>query len=289
MTRRTLPPSKRTDYDLNPLDNTVYCRAPIDSIGGPKLGSGVGKEMKAVHMTSVNPTDRGPSRDNVALMFNRIAHRYDLLNHLLSANRDKRWRRKLVDLLPPGENLRVLDLATGTGDQLLSAFECGRVSEGIGLDPAEKMLEIGREKIARRGLADRLRLETGFAESLPVADKSIDAVTISFGIRNVGDVSTALSEMTRVLRPGGRALMLEFSLPSNAIIRRFYLFYFRHILPRLGGVISGDSSAYRYLNRTVETFPYGEDFLALMRSAGFRHVQKHPLTFGIATIYRGDM
>lgn len=245
--------------------------------------------MEAIRMTSVNPTDRGPSRDNVASMFNRIAHRYDLLNHLLSANRDKRWRRKLVDLLPPGDNLHVLDLATGTGDQLLSAFESGRVAQGTGLDPAEKMLAIGREKIAARGLSDKLRLTTGIAESLPVADNSMDAITISFGIRNVTDVQMALSEMTRALRPGGRALILEFSLPSNVLIRQLYLFYFRHVLPRLGALISGDASAYRYLNQTVETFPYGDDFLSLMRQAGFAHVEKLPLTFGIATIYRGDM
>lgn len=245
--------------------------------------------METVHMTSVNPTDRGPSRDNVASMFNRIAHRYDLLNHLLSANRDKRWRRRLVDLLPPGEHLHVLDLATGTGDQLLSVYESGRVAEGTGLDPAEKMLGIGREKIAARGLSEKLQLHTGIAESLPVADSSIDAITISFGIRNVSDVPKALSEMTRVLRPGGRALILEFSLPKNPLIRKLYLFYFRHVLPRLGALISGDATAYRYLNQTVETFPYGDDFLSLMRQAGFAHVEQYPLTFGIATIYRGDM
>ena len=234
-------------------------------------------------------TDKNnPSRKEVFRMFDRIAHRYDFLNHFLSLNRDKAWRKKLAAQLPEGDRLDVLDLATGTADQLLSLFASGRVATGTGVDPAEKMLEIGREKIAGRGLADKIKLVTGSAEKIPAADGSFDAVTISFGIRNVTDVPRALAEMHRILRPGGRALILEFSLPKNGFIRRGYLLYFRKILPRLGGLISGDRYAYRYLNETVETFPYGEAFCALMREAGFVDVAAKPLTFGVATIYRGD-
>jgi len=230
----------------------------------------------------------GPDRTDVHHMFDRIAHRYDLLNHLLSANRDKAWRDKMISLLPQGDRLEILDLATGTADQLLSVYGSGRVHRGVGIDPAEKMLAIGREKIAARQLSESLTLQTGQAERLSFDSESFDATTISFGIRNVTDVPTALQEMHRVLKPGGRSLILEFSLPSNKIVRAGYLLYFRHILPLIGAIVSGDGEAYRYLNRTVETFPYGEEFCGLMRRAGFREVRENRLTLGIATIYQGD-
>lgn len=221
-------------------------------------------------------------------MFDRIAGRYDLLNHLLSGNRDRAWRRKMVRLLPEDGNLRILDLATGTGDQLLALYDSGRVESGTGIDMAEKMLAIGRDKIEARGLSDRLDLQSGNAEKLAFEADKFDAVSISFGIRNMTDVPVTLAEMYRVLKPGGRALILEFSLPTNPLMRKFYLFYFRHVLPRLGAVISGDRAAYRYLNQTVETFPYGEAFCRLMTEAGFKNVAANRLTFGIASIYQGD-
>jgi demethylmenaquinone methyltransferase/2-methoxy-6-polyprenyl-1,4-benzoquinol methylase len=221
-------------------------------------------------------------------MFDRIAHRYDLLNHLLSFNRDKAWRRKMTTLLPKRCDLVMLDLATGTADQLLAIFNSGQIAIGVGLDPAEQMLAVGRQKIEQRGLGDKLSLQTGSAEQIPFADNSFDVITMSFGIRNVTDVNLALREMRRALKPEGRALILEFSLPKNGLVRRAFLFYFRHILPRLGGLISGDAKAYRYLNQTVETFPYGEDFSALMTKAGFGDTRLTPLTFGVATIYQGD-
>lgn len=233
-------------------------------------------------------TTPAPSRHEVWKMFDRIAHRYDLLNHFLSLNRDKYWRKKVATLLPSGRDLAVLDLATGTGDQLVELYKSGRVSTGVGLDLAEKMLEIGRSKISSIGLSQKLRLQHGDAGIIPFGENSFDVVSISFGIRNVTDVPNALVEMRRVLRPGGRALLLEFSLPGNPLMRSLYLFYFRHVLPLLGGLISGDNIAYRYLNQTVETFPYGESFCRLMTEAGFTQVAATPLTFGIATIYQGD-
>ncbi len=229
-----------------------------------------------------------PSRQQVWKMFDRIAHRYDLLNHLLSGNRDVAWRRKMAGMLPEKNDLDVLDLATGTGDQLITLAETGKLRSGVGIDLAEKMLAIGREKIVAKQLDRLLTLQTGDAGAIPFPDNSFDAVSITFGIRNVLDVPTALREISRVLRPNGRALILEFSLPRNGFVRHSYLFYFRHILPRLGGLISGDSHAYRYLNQTVETFPYGEAFCSLMRESGFTSVQATELTFGIATIYSGD-
>lgn len=222
-------------------------------------------------------------------MFDRIAHRYDLLNRLLSMRRDVAWRNKLAELLPRREELRVLDLATGTGDVLLALRTAGSaMRSGVGMDMSAKMLEYGKDKFEDAGAAATLRMVRGDATDIPAADESFDAVTIAFGIRNVSSVERALREMHRVLRPNGRALVLEFALPSNPLVRRSYLLYFRNVLPRIGGVISGDAYAYRYLNQTVETFPYGEAFCALMRGAGFHHVTAHPLTLGIAMIYQGD-
>lgn len=221
-------------------------------------------------------------------MFDRIAGRYDFLNHFLSLNRDKVWRKKLAGQLPNGQNLAALDLATGTADQLLALQATGQVTGGVGLDLAAEMMKIGRTKLTQLGLDGQFTLVRADACCLPFGDGSFDVVSISFGIRNVLDVELALREMLRVIRPGGRALILEFSLPRNVLMKKLYLFYFRRILPRLGGMISGDSHAYRYLNETVESFPYGESFCALMRTAGFTNVKGTPLTFGIATLYQGD-
>lgn len=229
-----------------------------------------------------------PTRQDVWRMFNRIAPRYDFLNHFLSFNRDVTWRRAVADLLPPGDNLRVLDLASGTGDQLLALYDSGRVRSGVGIDPAVAMLEIGRKKISERKLESVLCLKEGSAEHIDSEDRQFDAVSMAFGIRNVTDVGQSLNEIFRVLKPGGRALILEFSLPGGRINRAGYLFYLRHILPYLGSALSGDSAAYRYLNQTVETFPHGEVFCQLMREGGFRNVTPYPMTLGVATIYQGD-
>ncbi len=222
-------------------------------------------------------------------MFDRIAHRYDLLNRMLSFGRDVAWRKRMVRHLKDAPGQRILDVATGTADQLLFIeSRTDRIASGVGIDMAVKMLEIGREKIRKRALSKKYTLREGDAAAIPFDDASFDAVTISFGIRNVEDVRQGLREMRRILKPGGRALILEFSLPGNVIMRKLYLFYFRHVLPRIGSVISGDGHAYRYLNRTVESFPYGEAFCDWMLEAGFQNVRAHPLTFGIATIYQAD-
>jgi demethylmenaquinone methyltransferase/2-methoxy-6-polyprenyl-1,4-benzoquinol methylase len=220
-------------------------------------------------------------------MFDRIAPRYDLLNRLLSFRRDVAWRKALVRALPAGDRLRVLDLATGTADVLLSlCAPHGKIQRGTGLDKSAGMITLARPKIANAPVP--LDLVRGDACGLGFRDASFDAVTIAFGIRNVPDVPAALREMRRVLRPGGRALILEFSLPANALVRSGYLLYFRHVLPRVGGVVSGDAQAYRYLNESVESFPYGEAFAAMMRDAGFLGVTAMPQSLGIATLYTGD-
>lgn len=234
-------------------------------------------------------TPDSPSRMQAFKMFDRIAHRYDLLNRLLSGGTDVRWRKTMNRRIPEGKNLRVLDLATGTADVLIAMeHACKNVASGVGLDMSGGMLKYGQQKLVSLGLDQKFRLVRGDATCLGLDDKQFDAVTISFGIRNVLDVNQGLEEMHRILKPGGRALILEFSLPANRPFRAAYLFYFRHVLPRLGALISGDSYAYRYLNETVETFPYGEDFCQLMRNAGFEDVTATPLTFGIASLYQGE-
>lgn len=230
-----------------------------------------------------------PSRAESWEMFDRIARRYDLLNRLLSCRRDMAWRNKVAAYLPDRPNLRVLDVATGTADLLLSLLgKSKQVGFGIGIDMSPKMLELARVKIAGRKLDDRVSLVRADAERLPFPNNSFDVVTIGFGIRNISDVPKALSEMYRVLKPDGEVLILEFSLPKNWFMQRLYPFHLRGIIPRLGALISGDSYAYRYLNETVENFPYGDQFCRMMTQAGFAKVSAVSLTLGIATIYHGS-
>jgi len=219
-------------------------------------------------------------------MFDRIARRYDLLNRLLSAGTDVRWRRACVDLLELGAPARVLDLATGTADLLVEALGRDAGHRGVGVDLSEQMLRRGAAKLRRRGLDSRARLVAGDAEALPLPSASFDAATIGFGIRNVGDPAAALAELHRVLRPGGRLAVLEFSLPPGwrgALYRR----YFHGILPRIGALVSGDAAAYSYLPASVERFPPPEAFAALMERAGFTAVSWRLLTGGIACLHRG--
>lgn len=222
----------------------------------------------------------------IPAMFDRIAYRYDFLNRCLSFGQDVIWRKKVGSYLPSHDNLHVLDLATGTGDLAISLISNHhQVTDIVGLDLSENMLEIGRAKIHKAGLANCIQLRTGDATHIDMENNSFDVVTIAFGIRNVTDVALALSEMYRCLKVRGRLIILEFSLPSNRLIRALYLFYFRYWLPLFGGIISGDKSAYRYLNQSAENFPYGETFLQRLGLAGFKNAKAHVLTFGVVTIY----
>ena len=220
-------------------------------------------------------------------MFDRIARRYDLLNRLLSAGTDVRWRRACVDLLELGPPARVLDLATGTADLLVEALRRDAGHRGVGVDLSEQMLRRGAAKLRRRGLDTRARLAAGDAEALPLPSESFDAATIGFGIRNVGNPLAALAEIRRVLRPGGRLAVLEFSQPPGwrgAIYRR----YFEGVLPRIGALVSGDAGAYAYLPASVARFPAPEAFASLMERAGFTAVRWRLLTGGIACLHRGE-
>ena len=222
-------------------------------------------------------------------MFDRISPGYDRMNRVITGGLDGRWRRALAARLPDRAGLRVLDLATGTGDQLLACLETGRVAEAVGLDLAERMLEIGREKLARHPAAAAARLAVGDALAIPEPAATFDAVTIAFGIRNVTDVPRALREMARVLRPGGRALVLESSVPASPLPRLGHRLYTRHIMPRLAGALSGAKDAYQYLNVTTEQFPVPAEFRRLMEQAGFVGVRSFPYAMGSVTIYQGDI
>jgi len=221
-------------------------------------------------------------------MFDRISGRYDFLNHFLSFGQDYLWRRAVGRIVASGPHERVLDLACGTCDLLFSAFrEASDIELGVGIDPAPRMLGIGAEKTAQKPFANRVELAVGDGLSLPVVDGSFDCAMISFGIRNIPDVPRALSELHRSLERNGRLIVLEFSLPKNRLFRSLYLFYFRNVLPLLGGLISGDRRAYTYLNQTVETFFEPREFSRQMESVGFSRIMIQPLTLGVATIYVG--
>lgn len=245
--------------------------------------------MTTEHLSSTDfSSSAEPERQDVWRMFDRIAGRYDFLNHTLSMGIDVGWRRELARKLPARPDLRVLDLATGTADVPLSlSAENADVTEIVGTDLSEGMLAIGAKKVEAAGLNSKISLNIGDATAIPFEDQSFDAVTISFGIRNVPDVSQCLREMQRVLKPGGHALVLEFSTPQLPVFKQGYLFYLRHVLPRIGELVSGDKYAYRYLNKTIETFPYGQDFCDLMIHAGLTEVDAFPLSGGISTLYLG--
>jgi demethylmenaquinone methyltransferase/2-methoxy-6-polyprenyl-1,4-benzoquinol methylase len=220
-------------------------------------------------------------------IFNRIAPRYDFLNCLLSFRQDVRWRKEVLRILTGlGISVkRYLDVATGTCDQLLELCRHMNIDKIVGLDMSKNMLRIGLEKINKRCPGKSVYLVQGDSMNMGFKDNYFDLITVSFGIRNLSDLNRGLAEIHRVLVPQGYLIVLEFSLPENYIFKKFYLFYFRRMLPKLGGVLSGDKQAYRYLNNTVEAFPYGDVLNAILTKAGFIGVNRYSLLFGIATIY----
>lgn len=225
----------------------------------------------------------------VRQMFDDIAHRYDLLNRLLSFGIDRRWRRFAVSQLSIPANGRVLDIATGTCDVALEVAEQSDPSVIIvGEDFTQGMLAHGLTKLKDSPHGDRILLVNAPCEEIPHPDETFDGITIAFGIRNVVDRETGLREMYRVLKPGGRAVILEFSQPRSRLFRKIYYFYFQRILPAIGGLISKKRSAYQYLPDSVIEFPRQDKFKAMMADAGFQRLQSTDLTFGIATVYVGD-
>ena len=232
-----------------------------------------------------------PRKENVRMMFDGIAAYYDRLNHIMSLDVDRRWRRKALDRIVAPDVSRVLDLACGTGDFSVAIAKALRTAAPqarvTGVDLSEGMLAVMRKKVDREGLQDRISMELGDGENLHFADGTFDRVSIAFGIRNFEDREKGLREMLRVLRPGGRLVILELSVPENALVRWCYNLYFLHILPRIGGRISGDKAAYRYLPASVLHFPGHRAFLQTMRDCGFTDVEHKSLTFGTCRLYAG--
>ncbi|MBW7989396.1 MAG: bifunctional demethylmenaquinone methyltransferase/2-methoxy-6-polyprenyl-1,4-benzoquinol methylase UbiE [Planctomycetes bacterium] len=229
------------------------------------------------------------SADAVCRMFDSIAPYYVLLNHVLSFGWDFLWRRKLANAVNKEKQLKVLDLATGTGDLLISLLRRNpNITEAVGLDISENMLALCRERIAKHKLTDRVSLVRSDAADSGLSEESFDVVTMGFGIRNTPDAFKTLCEIHRILKQGGRVLILEFSLPSNRIIRKCYLLYLRNFVPLLGRLLSGDKNAYRYLNTSVEKFYSVDDFSSLMRKAGFEDISAAALTFGVVCIYKAS-
>jgi demethylmenaquinone methyltransferase/2-methoxy-6-polyprenyl-1,4-benzoquinol methylase len=221
-------------------------------------------------------------------MFDRISRTYDLLNHLLSLGRDFSWRRKTAGQLDASRDLKLLDLATGTGDMLICLLrQRANITQATGLDISKNMLAVCREKLRKRGLLQRVDIMCADASKAPFPDGTFDAATMAFGIRNTADASVTLREIHRILKLGGVAVILEFSLPACPVTRWFYLRYLRLVVPLVGSLVSGDRHAYRYLNESIETFQQPAEFCSLMQKAGFREVSVIPLTFGVASIYRG--
>ena len=232
--------------------------------------------------------DGGGDGDAIRRMFAGIAPRYDLLNRLLSAGRDRYWRRQAVAhaQLPPGG--LALDICTGTADVALQLAKQFPSAKSIcGVDFCLPMLHLGADKVARLGLAHRIQLHAASAEALPFDAGTFDAATIAFGIRNVMDRKRGLAELIRVLRPGGRGIILEFATPQGPLFGRLYHLYFDLVLPWLGGLISGNRGAYSYLPASVSRFPSPRELAGLMEEVGFRDVQFQALTGGIVTLHVG--
>ena len=220
-------------------------------------------------------------------MFDAVAPRYDLLNRVLSAGIDRYWRSRAVRMLSDEQPRRVLDVATGTADLAIKIERTLHPRKTIGIDLSTEMLDRGRAKIEQKGLSPRISLRKADAADLPFADASFDAAFVAFGVRNFEDLDAGLGDIRRVLRPSGALVVLEFSSPRAFPIKQVYDWYSRRVLPRIGGLLSPDQGAYEYLPNSVAAFPDGTDFLRRMRSAGFADLEWTPLTFGIASLYKG--
>lgn len=227
-------------------------------------------------------------KEQVRTMFDAIAWRYDMLNHMLSLGIDRSWRRRLVRLVKESGALQILDLATGTGDlAIMLARKCPGAAV-MGVDLSEQMLAIGEQKVEQAGLQDRISLAQGDAEALNCTDGQFDAVTVAFGVRNFENIEKGVAEICRALKPGGGIYVLEFGRPRNKIFGAFYRFYFHRVLPLLGGLFSRDRRAYTYLPQSVDEFPYGERFAGIVERAGFGKCRTIDLMSGVAQVYYAE-
>lgn len=238
-------------------------------------------------MTVIPYKDKEASKKaQVAEMFNNISHKYDFLNHLLSLGIDKVWRRKAINLIKDDAPKHILDIATGTGDFAIQALKINP-DKVTGVDISVGMLEMGRKKLKKMHLDDRIELLEGDSEGLRFEDNTFDAVIVAFGVRNFEHLENGLKDMLRVVKDGGKVVVLEFSRPRIFPFKQLYNFYFSSILPKIGRLISKDDSAYTYLPDSVKSFPDGDNFLKILDKIGYKETRCKTLTFGISSIYIG--
>ena len=230
--------------------------------------------------------DSSAKKQQVARMFDSISGRYDFLNHFLSLGIDILWRKKAILLLCDLQPKIILDVATGTGDFSIEALSL-KPEKIIGVDISEGMLEVGRRKMRKKKIDSIIELRLGDSENLPFTDNFFDAVIVAFGVRNFEDMKGGLTEMLRVVKPGGKVIVLEFSRPSKFPMKQLYSVYFTTILPLIGRWVSRDQAAYRYLPESVQAFPDGKDFVKILSDIGYKDPQCNPLTFGISSLYWG--
>lgn len=237
---------------------------------------------------SVTPyNNSNPKKEQVAQMFDTISGRYDFLNSLLSFGIHKGWRRKCVRILAKKNPKNILDVATGTAD---FAIECATLNPDkiTGVDISEGMMKFGREKIEKSGLQKLIILENGNAETITYPDNSFDAIVVGFGVRNFQDLKKGLANLNRILKPGGQIVILEFSYPTNAVVKAGYSFYFSYITPLIGKIFSKDPRAYSYLMESVKAFPNNENFVAILNETGYINTSFKKLSMGVAAIYSGE-
>lgn len=230
----------------------------------------------------------GGKKEQVADMFNNISKRYDLLNRLMTMRIDVIWRKKAIKLLQAIRPQHILDVATGTGDFAIESIRILKPTKIVGVDISQGMLDVAKEKIVKKGLQDVFEVQLGDSENLQFPDNTFDAVTVAFGVRNFENLEKGLSEIHRVLRPGGKAIILELSNPTAFPVKQLYNLYFHKIVPAFGRLISKDSSAYSYLPESVAKFPDGERFAQITDKVGFASTIVKPQTFGFCTIYEAS-
>jgi demethylmenaquinone methyltransferase/2-methoxy-6-polyprenyl-1,4-benzoquinol methylase len=227
-------------------------------------------------------------KQQVAEMFNSIAGRYDFMNRFLSVGIDIKWRKKAINLLKSLHPKQVLDVATGTGDVAIMTWKQLRPEKITGIDISEGMLAIGREKIEKQGLSAVIDLQKGDSEAIHFPDNTFDAITVSFGVRNFQNLEKGLSEMLRVLKPGGKLVVLEFSRPKEPVFKTVYNIYMNVLAPGIGKMLAKNREAYQYLNDSVQAFPEREQFTQIMQSVGYKDTSFKPLTMGICCMYSGN-
>jgi demethylmenaquinone methyltransferase/2-methoxy-6-polyprenyl-1,4-benzoquinol methylase len=238
-------------------------------------------------MTVVPYKDKeGSKKEQVARMFDNISPKYDLLNRVLSLGIDITWRKKAIKLLRKDQPKLILDIATGTGDFAIEALALNP-DKVIGVDISEGMLDMGRKKMIKKGLSDKIELRSGDSEQLPFDDNMFDAIIVAFGVRNFENLEKGLTDIHRVLKPGGKAVVLEFSKPRTFPFKQIYQFYFNWILPKIGKLVSNDNAAYQYLPESVKAFPDGKDFTSILDKIGYQQTTCKTLTLGISSIYTG--